>query len=149
MAQPGAGSALTRTLENSQLSREELDWGSVGDWLRVHVDSAGEMARIGCGLMSTMGTRFSALVGAIAEPSSECLTIDGLLARGRYLALTGSLDCVSRLALLSGSGQVRVEMVSIGVLSLGVGMTDQGRNNKNIELYEGAPKQDTSEMEKK
>lgn len=56
-------SALTRTLENSQFRREDLDWGTVGDWLRMHVDSGGEVARIASDSSSTTGFSFSALVG--------------------------------------------------------------------------------------
>lgn len=149
VAQAGEGSGLTRTLENSQLRSEELDCGNEGDWLRMHVDSAGDVARMGSGSSSTIGASFSAFVGVGMEPSSDRLRTDGSVERSEAITLMGSLDSVSRQAFLSGSGQVRVEMASIGVLLLGVGMADQGSNNRNIELYDDASNQNTSEREKK
>lgn len=119
---------LTRTLENSQFKSEDPG-GVAGDWLRVQVDSAGDVARTDSS-SSTPVTFPSTFSGSGVLPSSDRPETEGAIAlageRDSMESLPDSVSGESRqVGILSGSGGhvVRAAIASVIEL-LGVGIAD-------------------------
>lgn len=151
---------LTRTLENSYRSRDELG-GITGDRVRAH-DSVGELERSRVVSSSVApGILLSTFTGSDAKstvPSSERLSTDGAIvlagvrasSRASLAETVESGESLQAETRTSSGGQVRVEITSaieVGRLLLGVGIGGGSRKEESRHRIEpGARSEQTQSL---